>query len=327
VWSEFRLIHHGADAVSLAECEAAAAVLLDEGDVDGLAEAWLTLGILRAIYDFPSDEALERAIKYARESGNHRVSRDARNTLLESYRELAIPADVAIARAEQFIGEAGPGDPWWQAIMLEPLSVLYAYSGSFVDARAANARAQALYRGLETKLTPSCALSAGEIEMIAGNPAAAEPELRKGCEGLRAMENRGILCSSLSWLADAVYAQGRLDEALQLTREAEAISAGPDRDAQTRWRVVRAKVLARRGEFAAAKELADDSAAIAAPDSSTMLQTYALEGQAEVSRLAGAPEEAAEYLRAALRLYEERRAWALADRTRAALASLSAERR
>ncbi len=90
---------------------------------------------------------------------------------------------------------------------------------------------------------------------------------------------------------------------------------------------MRAKVLARRGQSAAARHLADEAAAIAAPGFSTLLRAYALEAQAEVSRLAGAPEEAAGRLRQALRMYEERRASALADRSRAALASLSASRR
>ena len=90
---------------------------------------------------------------------------------------------------------------------------------------------------------------------------------------------------------------------------------------------MRAKVLAQRGQSAAARHLADEAAAIAAPSYSTVLQAYALEAQAEVSRLAGAPEEAASRLREALRLYQERRSSALADRTRAALASLSADLR
>jgi tetratricopeptide (TPR) repeat protein len=325
--AEIRVTHQGgADAQALSECEAAAAVLLADGDLDGLAEAWLTIGVVRGARYEPAEEALERGIRYARDSGNYRVSREARAVWLVNCHELPIPTDVAIARGEQFLDEAGPDDLWWQAAMLEPLSVLYALPGRFADARATVARAQSLYRGLETRLTPSCAICAGEIEMIAGNPAAAEPEFRRGCEGLRALGNRGILCSSLALLADAVYAQGRLDEAQELARQAKAISSSPDRDSQTRWRAVRAKVLARRGQFPAARQLADESLAIAAPSSSTLLHAYALETQAEVSSLAGAPEEAAGHLRAALRLYEERRASALADRIRAALASLPAGR-
>ena len=49
--------------------------------------------------------------------------------------------------------------------------------------------------------------------------------------------------------------------------------------------------------------------------------------KAEVAKLAGEPEEAAGYLRTALHIHEERRASALADRARAALASLSANLR
>jgi tetratricopeptide (TPR) repeat protein len=192
VRAEIRVTAHGADAESLSECEAAAAVLEADGDLDGLAEAWFAMGILRGAHNDPPQVAFERAIRYARESGNHRVNRDARGMLLVSYLELPIPADVAIARAEQFLGEAGPGDPWWQATMLEPSSVLYAYAGRFADARSAIARAQSLYRGLETKLTPSCALCTGEIELVAGSPAAAEPELRKGCQGCARWEAGGF---------------------------------------------------------------------------------------------------------------------------------------
>ena len=48
--------------------------------------------------------------------------------------------------------------------------------------------------------------------------------------------------------------------------------------------------------------------------------------KAEVAKLAGAPAEAAASLRTALRIYEDRHAVALADQTRAALASLPADR-
>jgi tetratricopeptide (TPR) repeat protein len=324
--AEIRLTQGEADAEALRECEAAAAVLEAEGDQEGLAEAWLAIGIHRLHLGDPPQEALERAARYARGSGNHRVEVDARGWLVAIGRDLTIPVDAAIARAEQFLDEAGSGDRWGQAKFLEASSVLYAYAGRFADARAAIARAQSLYGGLEHKLT-ICALAAGEIEMIAGNPAAAEPELRKGCQALRAGGTRGWLCTNLSVLAEAVYALGRFDEAQRLTEEAEAISSADDFDAQVRWRAARAKVLARRGQFATARQLAGEAEALAAPSFSAALQAEALVAKAEVSKLAGAREEAADSLRKALRIYQERRAPALAGRTRAALASLVADRR
>ena len=166
---------------------------------------------------------------------------------------------------------------------------------------------------------------AGLIEMIAGDPAAAEAELKKGCDALRAMGERGYLSSMLPALAEAKYALGRLGEAHQLTEEAEALAPADDLDAQARWRATRAKVLAQRGQFTAARQLAGEAEALIAPTTWAQLQAEIQVAKAEVAKLAGAPAEAAASLRKALRIYEDRRAVALADQTRAALASLPAE--
>jgi hypothetical protein len=56
-----------------------------------------------------------------------------------------------------------------------------------------------------------------------------------------------------------------------------------------------------------------------------MKRADVMEAKAEVERLAGAPEQSAASLRAALQIYEGRRATALAQRARAALASLTAQ--
>ena len=50
-------------------------------------------------------------------------------------------------------------------------------------------------------------------------------------------------------LTEALYAQGRPDEARQMTDEARAAAAPDDVDAQTRWRAVRAKTLANGCQF------------------------------------------------------------------------------
>jgi hypothetical protein len=53
------------------------------------------------------------------------------------------------------------------------------------------------------------------------------------------------------------------------------------------------------------------------------LDAEVLTHKAEVSQLAGAPAEAADSLHEALRIYEDKRALALAETTRTALASLT----
>jgi tetratricopeptide (TPR) repeat protein len=126
-------------------------------------------------------------------------------------------------------------------------------------------------------------------------------------------------------LAEVEYALGRAGEAYRLTEESEALAGADDLDAQVRWRAARAKVLAQRGQFTAARQLADEAEALVAPTTWADVQAEILVAKAEVSKLAGAPAEAAASLREALRIYEDRRVLPLADRTRAALASLPTE--
>jgi predicted ATPase/DNA-binding SARP family transcriptional activator len=313
---------------ALSECEAAAAVLADEGDLEGLAEAWGAIGARRrqVLGDEPAaTEAFERALTYARESGNRLAELMAVSSLVATFQDLPIPADVAIGRAERYL-EAASGEPLTEADILKMLALAYGYVGRFGDARAAITRAQSAQTRCGAKIDSALsAAHAGLIEMIAGDPAAAEAELEKSSDALRSMKERGFLCTVLAYLAEAKYALGRFGEACQLTEEAEALAAADDLDAQARWRAARAKILAQRGRFTAARQLADEAEALIAPTSWPILQAEIQVAKAEVSKLAGVPAEAAASLSEALGIYQDRRAVALADQTRAALASLPTE--
>jgi len=323
--AEIRALQGGPEEEALAECEAATAILEAEGDLEGLAEAWQLTGTVQFwLGHSPADqEALERAIAYARQAGSRRVQMLASSWLAATFMLLTIPADVGIARAEQLLQMAN-GEPWAEAEMLMPLSGLYAYAGRFADARDAIARTQSVYdRSGATLRRAMGASGAGWVELIAGEPAAAEHHLREAFEAFRAMGERGYLSTVAGSLAEALYAQGRLDEARQMTEEGQAAAAPGDVDAQARWRAARAKVLARVGQFPAARALLDEAAALVSPTSWAALQAQILLARAEVDRLAGAPEQAAASLRAALRIYQDRHVTPLADQAAAALASLT----
>jgi hypothetical protein len=109
-----------------------------------------------------------------------------------------------------------------------------------------------------------------------------------------------------------------------MTEEAEDLAGTGDIDAQAQWRATRAKLLARRGQFPAARRLADEAEALVSLTSWAALKAQILMGKAEVNRLAGAHDQAASSLRAALRIYEDRRALPLAEQARAALTSAAA---
>ena len=120
---------------------------------------------------------------------------------------------------------------------------------------------------------------------------------------------------------------GGFDPALQLTEEAEELAGADDWDAQGRWRATRAKLLARRGQFAAAARLAEEAVALVPATVDAPERAEFLVAKAEVSRLAGELDEAEDGLRQALHFYEDRQMVPLAERTRASLASLAAQRR
>jgi hypothetical protein len=70
--------------------------------------------------------------------------------------------------------------------------------------------------------TVSAAMGFGAVEMLAGDPAAAERHLRRGYKALEEAGETGFLSTVAASLADAVYGQGRFEEAEQYTRISEA---------------------------------------------------------------------------------------------------------
>jgi len=308
-------------------CQAAAALLESEDDLEGAAEAWLSAGKLH-FFDGDTqaaEQALQRAAASARRSGNHHAEREARAWLVANLEDLPMPVDVAVSRAEQQL-EASAGDPWSEAAILQDLALLYGFAGRFADARAAYRRGQSISAASGAKLHwARCTMLAGRIEMMAGNPAEAERILTEGAEALGAMGERAYRASIVAELAAAAYAQGRLGQALRLTEEAEALGVA-DYDAQARWRATRAKLLARAGQFPAATRLAVEAVALIPATADWPQRAEFLVAKAEVSELAGALDEAEDSLRQALRFYDDRQMVLLAERTRALLAGLAAQR-
>jgi predicted ATPase/DNA-binding SARP family transcriptional activator len=309
---------------ALAECEAAAAVLESEGDLDGLAEALTAVGRLRFwLDDIPASHViLERAIDCARQSGNHRAQMRASHWLAVTFCYLPIPADTAVARAEQLLADAS-GDRWAEADLLKPLSMLYAHVGRSADAKGAIARSQSIFTGFGAKLAlAESSVPATHLSLIISDPAAAERYARQGYVAFCSMGEHGIyLVDLVGLLADALYEQGRFDEARQWIDEANAEPASGGFSP----RLTEAKLLARNGQFAAARQLVDQVGALLSQTSAPLWQADVLKARAEVERLGGAPGQAAASLRAALAIYERQRATALAGQIRAALTSPAAQ--
>jgi tetratricopeptide (TPR) repeat protein len=163
-------------------------------------------------------------------------------------------------------------------------------------------------------------LFAGLIELLEGDAGAAERFLRPAYEGLRE-QGLGIdAARAAAFLGSALPARGRLEEAEALSRESEAL-AGDDLQAAIAWRGVRAEALARRGEPAAAVEIARAAVDVAAATDALLDHADARLALSVALRAAGRPTEAAAEEARAADLWEAKGATVLAARVRRAPAT------
>jgi ATP/maltotriose-dependent transcriptional regulator MalT len=170
--------------------------------------------------------------------------------------------------------------------------------GEFDEARDLYARAVATYAemGHEFRLAARTLVGA-EIETLAGDLPAAERELRRGCDILERMGDRGVRSTLSAYLARVLASEGRFNEADELAQFSADTAGSDDLVTQVVWRSARAIVLAHRGERESAEALAAEAAALAADTDFVDLRASALVALAEVlganGEAAGAADEAA----------------------------------
>ena len=150
-------------------------------------------------------------------------------------------------------------------------------------------------------------------------PDVAERELRPVYDGLKKVGERSHFCSVATMLAQAVYAQGRYDEAGELAREAERTARPNDVHSHIVWRGTQAKVLAQRGDLETAELLAREAVAFAGESDFLHSHADALTDLAEVLKLAGRPGDAVAALEGAIRLHEQKGNVVAAARARVVL--------
>src|SRR5260370_22219203 len=117
--------------------------------------------------------------------------------------------------------------------------------GHFDEARELLARYRAILDALGLRVTAaSAAETNGIVELLAGDPVAAERDLRWGYAELERMGVKTTRANLVAVLAEAAHAQGRADEALEWSEVSERVTAPGDLYPQGRWRSVRAQALA-----------------------------------------------------------------------------------
>jgi DNA-binding SARP family transcriptional activator len=228
------------------------------------------------------------------------------------------PVPEAIARCEQLRRDE-VSDQASAANVLTFLGGLVAQRGDFETARQLIGSARATFEelGQRTVVTTYCGAVLGDVEMLAGEAATSEHVLREVCSVLERMRDFSNLAGRASDLAEALLAQDRLVEAQEWTRIGAAHASSDDREAQTLWRTVQAKIDARKGEVAAGLRLANEAAHLAEVSDALNLRARVQRDLGEVLQVAGNSREAAAAFDRALDLYERKRNRAGAARVRA----------
>ena len=319
---------HTESDTDMAAFEAAVKPLISEleelGDDEGLAAGLRLMGYITMERYADATAYLERAIVHAERAGNQLDVVRAAASLGFLALFGPVPAVQAIERCRT-LRDGVAGHRSATAALLRFEAVLVAMRGAIEDARALHGAADDITEdlGRPALSAANACFTRAHLELLAGEPARAEHAARAGLAAFEAMGNRNQGSTAAAVLGSALVEQGRDDEALEFADLAAAWAVPDDAASQVRQRGVRARVMAGRGEHAAAEAVATEAVALSQATDELALRGDALVDLAVVLERAGRIVRAAEALRDAVVLFEGKGDVVSAARARAATEHLA----
>jgi class 3 adenylate cyclase len=307
----------GFSDAALALAEDAIAVLELASDHSALAKAWRLVGSVHGLQCryAKAEEAVRNAVEEAKRAGDRRQELQNLPTYALSAAYGPMPVPDAIRRCRQVLEECA-GSQSGEALVLCALAHLHGLAGEFDEARRLYQRARDTYEELGLRVHAALvSLDSGPVEMLAGDPAAAERELRRDYEALTELGDKSYLPTTAALLAEALHDLGRDDEAEELTVVSEQTSFPDDLNSEVEWRCARARILAARGAHAEAERLAREAVAKAAESDFLEVQAGAALALAEALAAAGRDAEATAAAQEALGLTHLKQALAASVQT------------
>jgi class 3 adenylate cyclase/tetratricopeptide (TPR) repeat protein len=248
----------GGEAAVMDEAELAVPQLEALGDHRGLARAWRLLTYVHgtACRWGAAEAAAKTALAHATLAQEHRLVMGIIASLASCALYGPTPVPEAILECEKLL-EGAQGDRKAEATILWTMSHLEAMRGSFDRARDLYGRSRAMLEELGWKVRAALtSLVSGPVEMLAGEPAAAESELRRDYAALEVMGERNYISTTAGFLAEAHFQQGKMDVAESFVLQCRELAAPDDVVTQVLWRTVQAKILSKRGVRIEAERLA-----------------------------------------------------------------------
>ncbi len=278
------------------------------GDLSGLARAmrvlWVIHGTSGAL-ESAADAASEVA-EIASRIGDTRLAARAAIAYSQAALESSMPVQEALERCEALL-DAVSEDRIAEARFLPILGVFHAMQGDFEEARRLYRRSHELVAELGRNMTVAASSQeSSRIELLAGDPAAAESELRRDYATLEAVGERYIRSTIAGLLGHVLIELGRDDEANAFVVLAVDLAGADDVFSQVVSRTARARLLARAGQFDEALATGREAVAMASEGAYIEQEADARLHLAEILALAGRPEDAHHVLTEAAALYQRK---------------------
>ena len=278
------------------------------GDDLGVAKAWRRIADSHwMMHRWREQElAVGHAILYAERAGDTReadVGADA-------------PCHGALLRPDPRAGghptvssvlEETSQNPVVRPAFLVSLGGLHAMCGRFDEARRLLGQGRSLFEELGLRVwVAGMSLVSADVELLAGDAEAAEPDLRVAYEALERMGDHGLLSAVAAQLGRTLCAQEQYDAAERFAQISQELAHSDNVAAQMLWRTTRSKAPTRRQRLEEAESLARQACEITEETDALNSQGLSLTTLAEVLFLAGRGKEAAPLLAWALRLFEQK---------------------
>lgn len=269
---------------------------------------------IRGVFGPAVDEAFAAA-GHARRAGDRGLLSQA--LTFASWALLFGPTDLETT--ERRLAEIDPAEagPIYEAVDTGARAMLAGRAGCFDEARMLFASTLDLLEqvGLET-MRHGFSQRTSEVELQSGHPAEAVAQLQHARDELERLGERAYRSTCIAYLANALYADGRGEEAAETARTAEAESAEDDAINFAVAHGVRARIAADRGDVETAERLAESAVGYAFRMDMPKPRGDALVARACVLRTIGRPAEAEEVFAEAIAVYERKGEFAAAARAR-----------
>ncbi len=293
------------------------AKLEERHDERGLAEGSYIAGMLMSWLgrSEESKAAFDAAVMHAERAGDRRLQLMPIGIKILMNAWGYLPVAEGLRSCDELLLQHG-------GTSVEPLvrtarALYLSLDGAHDEGRAEIEYARQLYLEYGNELLAAASgLGHAFQETRAGRPELAEQIAREGAERLKQFGDQGFYSTMIGQFAEALYSQGRYDDAEEWAQAVAEVAMENDYEPQITWRSVRSRVLARRQQFDEAKALAREAIEIARATDSWIEVGDSHKDLAEVLELAGETAEARAELQRALEAYERKGATWDVDVTR-----------